>query len=672
MKRSSMRRAGGVLKRALFAGVAGIVALSMAFSTPLVALATGSDTSAGKVTLDKTATALDENDQTDVTLSIGATEEKENVAVMFLLDKSTSQGMRDEAADMLNYLKTQTNTNILYNVVIFSGTATSTGWRNIQDDAALDDTLANFANKETTSGTNMDAGIERAFSEMATLPTEYENTYLVTLSDGITYVWSDDGEVKCVPIQGLGANGQVENTAQNGADTWAMMYGYGTSLADIYGPGMSSFLTAITSKIANTGADGHVQNYYGDSSLANPISTYIYDKEANNEVAAKYATGIDFAIYQSATGYAQLESMFTNSYAFAVPEQSSDGSDNLSNWDNYPWGKELMEYCNSLSSNAGYGEVSNADAAKVFEGIRNEILHEIESGVVTDYIGADFDLASLESFTMTVGSQTLKGTVNADARTVTFGDSYVVTYHPATANEGEYFTWEVNTPVGAANPITLTYTLDLVNKSTVAGTYEVPTNKSAVLDYISHDGSDGSQEFPVPTVTYTINPEVTGGFVAKKNLEGGVLEAGQFTFQVKDAAGNVVDEVTNDADGKIAFTKNMTFNEAGQYVYSISEVNGGKTIDGVTYDDTVYSVTVDVRLEGNDLVAMWYGIPEGGMSFNNAAHPAISQGPSTDTDRGDSGLPSTGDPTSVMALGTLSVIGLGSGAAGLILRRRSK
>ena len=154
----------------------------------------GGDSGTSNVQINKTATDLDENDKTEVTLTVGAGEDKENVAVLFLLDKSTSQGMRDEAAEMLDELKTKVNTNIKYDVVIFSGTATATGWQDIQDATTLESVKSNFVNKETTSGTNMSAGIYKAASEMANLSEGY-TTYLVALSDGITYVWSegDDG-----------------------------------------------------------------------------------------------------------------------------------------------------------------------------------------------------------------------------------------------------------------------------------------------------------------------------------------------------------------------------------------------------------------------------------------------------------------------------------------------
>ena len=474
---------------------------------------------AGKIEINKTATDLVE-DQTDVSLTIGATEGKEKVAVMFLLDKSTSQGMRDEAAEMLDELSEKLNTDILYDVVIFSGTAKSTGWQDIQDTDTLDVIKDNFVNGETTSGTNMDAGIEKATADMSTLPADFANatTYLITLSDGITYVWTgEDGNVKCVPVQGIGANGNIETTAQTGTDTWSMFYAYGTDLASIYAPEapeqdittvMNAFKTFVEPKMETTQAEGHVQDYYGENSTQKPISTYIYDDEKTAKVAAKYACGPDFALYESATGYEELVAQFDYSYAYAVPEANTDGTDNNGNWDNFPWGRELMEYFQSLSTNKNEPvDVSNADAEKIFSTIKDEILYEIASGTVTDVIGNDFDLAGVESFKLTVGGVEMTGTVDEnDENTVTFdGGNYTVTYQ---SGENEQFTWTINTPVESANPVQLTYTLKLVNKNTEVGDYTVPTNEEAEIKYTSSNGGTGTEEFPVPKVTYTVNQPV--------------------------------------------------------------------------------------------------------------------------------------------------------------------
>lgn len=83
---------------------------------------------------------------------------------------------------------------------------------------------------------------------------------------------------------------------------------------------------------------------------------------------------------------------------------------------------------------------------------------------------------------------------------------------------------------------------------------------------------------------------------AKKELEGGTFKKGQFSFELKDGEGRVLQTVTNDADGSVSFS--VDYNKANEYHYTISEVvpegaeNNVK--DHITYDRTVYNVKVEV------------------------------------------------------------------------------
>lgn len=704
MRKNVLRRAKGALGRVAAAGLAAVLALGVAVSGPVAASALeatpgGSLTTGDGVTLTKLA-AWDETteDRANVQLSVGSTESRDKVAVMFLLDKSTSMGMRDEAAEMLDYLSEKSNTDIIYNVVIFSGTATSTGWKNIADDATLDATKANFVNGETTSGTNMDAGIEAASAQMGQLPAEYVDaeTYLVTLSDGITYVWNGaDGQVKCVPTQGLHDADTVETTAQNGADTWSMMYGYAEGIADNYGT-FADFLAKAPAKMQATESEGHVQDYYGDSSLSNPLDTWIYDDVEQAEVQATYACGPEFAMYESATGYVALAGQFDHAFAFAVPELAADGSDNLENWESetkgFPWGRELMEYLASKSDNGIENSYySNADAEKLFAGIQDEIFYEIASGTVIDTIGADFDLAGLDTIKLSVGDVELPGTVDKENNTVTFDDgNYVVTYDP-NASTGETLKWDIKVAVASAEPVTLSYALDLSNKAAEAGTYQVPTNEDASISYESTDGNPGAEKFPVPVLEYTVeepapvtpDPITVSGdvFNVTKVLEGATLKDGQFEFQLADADGNVIATATNDAEGNVVFD-DFIFEAAGTYKYTVSEVlptdddpnTDGVQKDGVTYDQTVEGLKLEVTEKDGKLTYQAY-TDEDGATFNNvykaAEAPAEDTKPADDTKK-DETVPSTGDPTSFAAVAATLVAGVGAGAAGIAMRRRNK
>ena len=501
-----------------------------------------------KPDVNKTATAL-VNDKTEVTLSVGGKSAKENVAVMFLLDKSTSMGTRQEAAKMLQHLKGLTNTNIIYDVVIFSGTASSTGWQNISNELAYTDTQKNFANKEPSHGTNMPVGIDQAIQDMETLKSQYssyaENAYLITISDGITYLWNEDGKTYTVPLlQKEGDN--VYTPAHPNVDTWNMMYGERTSIASVY-TSFEGFLNTIPGKIQETRNGNYVREYLtetdaGDKTDAtNALQISTADPE-KSQVSGKYACAPEFSVYYSATKYQELVKQFEKSFALPMPELK-DGADNTENWDRfYPWGRELMLYLQSKSSNSGQDVVHDADAATIFAGIRNEILYEIKSGNITDVIGADFSLTdqtlTKDTFTLTVKGEKVAAN-EPSGNEITFGNAnedgqypYVLTYYKGTAAKNEdntytitsgnktytyipydttgevngpvsdeFFVLEMNVPVVSLD---LKYNLSLTSKRIASGTYEVPTNESATLAYQSANQSSGTVDFNEPTVSYRV------------------------------------------------------------------------------------------------------------------------------------------------------------------------
>ena len=102
---------------------------------------------------------------------------------------------------------------------------------------------------------------------------------------------------------------------------------------------------------------------------------------------------------------------------------------------------------------------------------------------------------------------------------------------------------------------------------------------------------------------YTPTPVTLTGETAlraHKTLTGRELNEGEFVFQLKDADGHVVGEAANSADGSVVFA-DLTFDQAGQYTYTISEkING---VGGITYDQTVYTVQIHVTDEGGYLAA---------------------------------------------------------------------
>ena len=101
---------------------------------------------------------------------------------------------------------------------------------------------------------------------------------------------------------------------------------------------------------------------------------------------------------------------------------------------------------------------------------------------------------------------------------------------------------------------------------------------------------------------------LTGSAVikAKKVLEGGTFKAGQFSFELKDSNGSVLQTATNDDKGNVSF--DVKYNKAGTYTYTISEVEPEGAVDHVkdhiAYDTTPRNVTVEVTNDTDQLNAV--------------------------------------------------------------------
>ncbi len=125
---------------------------------------------------------------------------------------------------------------------------------------------------------------------------------------------------------------------------------------------------------------------------------------------------------------------------------------------------------------------------------------------------------------------------------------------------------------------------------------------------------------------YSPNPTVAQ-IPGTKLLTGKVLGAGTFSFELYESnanweQGTKLETVQNNADGSFTF-KPFTIKTAGSYYYLVKEVNGGQTIDGITYDSTVYRVRIDAtdNLRGQLNIAIYYfdsnNIPQNGVEFVN-------------------------------------------------------
>ncbi len=83
-----------------------------------------------------------------------------------------------------------------------------------------------------------------------------------------------------------------------------------------------------------------------------------------------------------------------------------------------------------------------------------------------------------------------------------------------------------------------------------------------------------------------------------KTLRGGTLQDGAFSFELYQADEQwhtlgTLQTVCNLANGHFSFAP-LVFEEGGEYRFVVKEVYSGQTVNGITYDDEVYYITVHV------------------------------------------------------------------------------
>ena len=433
---------------------------------------------------------------TDVTLSLPSAEEKLASDVVFVLDKSTSATLEQQALNMLTKLKEQaegTKAKVKVGVVIFNKQANVTP---LTDLATGYNTIEQAIKQEIKKGTNTHAGL-LAGKQMLDGDTEVSanRKYLIFVSDGISYMYDSDGKV--VPYYWR------SDTPYTSYDpySWSFKYGDDNPPAD-----WSAWVTQIGDiiKTENVTPILYAEHKAAVDNKTLDISQYT---DVTDFATNQYTTCVDRALYYTYQTYTAAKNEGYNCYAVV------NGSSTT-----YPWGPDFMNYL--------------ADGKTVnFDKIQNDILYAVSAGsTVIDTIGEKFTFGGVDSFTLKVGTEKIKGVKDAsDANTVNFGEKsngkypYTVTYIPDTKT----FAWTINEDVSNFAPVQLTYTVKLTKPETAAGTYgqtdlngdtfidgtqtkvdtgkALYTNQSATLLPVNSAGKPGQLLlFPMPSVSYTI------------------------------------------------------------------------------------------------------------------------------------------------------------------------
>ena len=464
----------------------------------------------------KAATNLNSRYQSDVTLSLPAQQEPLTSDVVFVLDKSTSAALEEQALAMLETLRTQireTGGKVKVGVVIFNREAHATGLLDLETQG---DAIEEAIQQTISSGTNTHAGLlagKALLDDDKTVAASRK--YLIFVSDGISYLFNESPTAVAWTFTQPGDGGTEQHFA--GPDNWKVQYGSDDPPAN-----WAETLQSIRDKVEKQGTE---YDYAYDSGASEYTPAADQTKYANSVEKALCLTD---AVYQAAKeeGY----------HCYAMTATQSEGRQ-------YAWGPSFMAYL------AGGEEVS-------FDTIRNEIVYLLGAGsCVVDEIGSgtdnkgnayhfDFvdDAANLaltvggRTYTVTKAEQVESGAVSTYwfGQPVENGQSgadypFVLHYYKdGTTLRGERydecFVWEFHAPVTQFQRVELTYTVRLADPQTAAGTYgaydgtgesgasALFTNNSAVLYSVDSTGVSGQPErFRRPTVSYTVSGSSGGG-----------------------------------------------------------------------------------------------------------------------------------------------------------------
>ena len=480
----------GRWKKLAAALLAGMMAVSMAMTASAVNL----QETEWDISKSKTATNLDENFESKVTLSLPSAEEQLVTDVVFVLDKSTSADLEQQALIMLENLKEQvegTGAKVQVGVVIFNKVANVEA--ELTDLATGYETIEGAITSEYKSGTNTHAGLlvgKKMLDEDTAV--EASRKYLIFVSDGLTYMYNEEPTATAWSYR-VDPTPQHPDGVSNwvGVDNWNSKYG-----SDKYVPtSWSEWMTTIGKQVEDQGTQ--YEYSYDEFPDGGPV-------EKSPQVDEEYANSIDKALYLTAQTY--LDCVAEGYHCYAIPAETKFN-------EIYPWGPSFMEYL------AGGEEYSFAD-------IQNDIYYLLDAGSkVVDTMGKtddyDFDFVNdLSKITLTVdGKEQAK--VKVSENVYGFGGysenldlyDYLLEYDP----KADAFTLSINVPVEITKPVQLTYSVKLANPKTEAGVYGkydadgsqgyegLYTNNSAILYPVATDGLQGAaEEFPMPTVSYEV------------------------------------------------------------------------------------------------------------------------------------------------------------------------
>ena len=506
---------------------------------------------------DKTATALDSNYNSKVTLSLPAGDYPQTVDVVFTVDCTSVllynyTGIIKEIEKIADELVGK-DINLNVGLVGFGHESkvylplTNITEENV--DAVMEEVKTTISNDrdwlKNNGGTNIQKGIltGRELLDNSNTGALPNDQYFILMTDGAGFWYNNaNGETVCTAHrdsnQSLGnmdANNDVGGPTRINDSMYLRAVNEGKTFGDFIAEQGAAIEKSAERSFTTEGAKSAGELAYTTQDVQN-YDVYPYlNMERGTYFAAKALQDV------AAEGYSVITIGYNyNKFGLTSLNAVSKG---------------FREWTAEVGS---YYTASMFNVQDAFEGVRDEMIYLLDADSrVVDIIGQgkdnkgndyNFDVANLDNMTITVGGVELnKVKIQSDEfhGSTTYGFfegeiadgnyDFVVTYYPddvadADGETREHFVWSINVPVGNFAPAQFSYDVHLTNPQKAKGEYKVETNVEAVLTPVDSNGTVGSTEtFPVPELTY----EVKGGGSTTEHLMTVIVE-GKGNVVVKD------------------------------------------------------------------------------------------------------------------------------------------
>ena len=538
-----MRKLKDALKRVAVIGATMVLTLGMAApaTTALAAdLAGGGDSSAALEQNQKTATELDENLETKVTLSFPGKREAEPSDVVFVLDKSGASAQMDifnQAKEFLSQISQKAKDDgldIKVGVVLFNKRGSIQ--QPLTDVVTGYDDILSAMNSEVRHGTNMHAGLLAAKSILdADTAVKAENKHVILISDGATYLYCKDGDFTKPYTRSFGSVEGGRNM-MGGIWEWQSREYHTDNPWKKFSDG-SNFI--FSQAMTSPRKLGEYLAYYRDQYENSEKNWAQYDYEYT-DLASVIGTSNPIPVDVTAPCNIDVAFWSTDDTFQSMVEAGYDMNVYYKNAADFD-GQIFLKY---LVRNSNKGEL-NTD----FDKLKAKLVDKIAAGsTVEDFIGADFDfIDDPAKISLTANGEKLTPE-KIDDGSYGFGKladgSYRFTLDYVKGDQ-EMLKLTLNEAVSPSKPVVLEYGERLVNVPTEPGTHTLKVNERAILHPVDGNGVPGDDhEFPVPTVDYavpepeqkpepkpedTTKPSADNAKKPAKKAKGGVPKTGDAT-----------------------------------------------------------------------------------------------------------------------------------------------